>query len=80
MLVILKIPVVYLGLVVWWAIRGEPGPLEGATLAVEPDAGGPQRWRQRAFRPRRPHEPHGSPRRSYHRTRRAALARAEIER
>ena len=30
MLVILKIPVVYLCWVVWWAIRAEPQPLEGA--------------------------------------------------
>lgn len=26
MLVVLKIPVVYLGIVVWWAIRAEPRP------------------------------------------------------
>ena len=31
MLVILKIPVVYLCLVVWWAIRAEPRPLEPAS-------------------------------------------------
>ena len=30
MLVVLKIPVVYLCIVVWWAIRAEPRPLEGA--------------------------------------------------
>jgi hypothetical protein len=30
MLVILKIPVVYLCAVVWWAIRAEPQPQEGA--------------------------------------------------
>lgn len=30
MLVILKIPVAYLGAVVWWAIRAEPAPPEGA--------------------------------------------------
>ena len=30
MLVILKIPVVYLCWVVWWAVRAEPQPLEGA--------------------------------------------------
>jgi hypothetical protein len=40
MLVILKIPVVYLCVVVWWAIKAEPEPLEGAaclaTLSPEP--------------------------------------------
>jgi hypothetical protein len=30
MMVILKIPVVYLCLVVWWAVRAEPRPAEGA--------------------------------------------------
>ena len=30
MLVILKIPVVYLCAVVWWAIKAEPRPHEGA--------------------------------------------------
>ena len=42
MLVILKIPVVYLCAVVWWAIRAEPRPLEGAgrlrSLAPRPRA------------------------------------------
>ena len=30
MLVILKIPVVYMCAVVWWAVRAEPRPPEGA--------------------------------------------------
>ena len=46
MLVILKIPVVYLCAVVWWAIRAEPQPLEGAGMlapvAPSPVAGAPQ--------------------------------------
>jgi hypothetical protein len=36
-LVILKIPVVYLGLVVWWAIREAPDRQEPAGVAVVPD-------------------------------------------
>lgn len=48
MLVILKIPVVYLCWVVWWAVRAEPEPLEGAgrlvsPVPLEPDCG----WRRR---------------------------------
>ncbi len=48
MLVILKIPVVYLCWVVWWAIRAEPEPLEGAgrlapVLPTDPECG----WRRR---------------------------------
>ena len=35
MLIVLKLPVFYLCAVVWWAIRAEPRPLEGA-LALEP--------------------------------------------
>ena len=34
MLVVLKIPVVYLCAVVWWAIRAEPRPLEGAGVVA----------------------------------------------
>ena len=30
MLLILKIPIVYMCAVVWWAIKAEPRPLEGA--------------------------------------------------
>ena len=42
MLVILKIPVVYLCAVVWWAIKAEPHPPEGAgrTASLEPGPSG----------------------------------------
>ena len=30
MLLVLKIPLVYLGVVIWWAIRAEPVPGEGS--------------------------------------------------
>jgi hypothetical protein len=47
MLVILKIPVVYLCVVVWWAIKAEPEPLERAArlapLPPEPSCD----WRRR---------------------------------
>jgi hypothetical protein len=65
MLVILKLPVVYLCGVVWWAIRAEPEPLEGAALpaAIEPVA--PLAWWRRRMRrgPRRG-GPHGAPTRT----------------
>ena len=32
MLLVLKIPLIYLGFVVWWAIRAEPRPEEPAAL------------------------------------------------
>lgn len=78
LMVILKIPIVYLGLVVVYAIRAEPAPEEGAAVAValgSDDSGSDRaaRSRPRRFRPR----PHGGPSRTYARSPRAALARAE---
>ena len=82
MLVILKIPVVYLCAVVWYAIRAEP-ELEGG----QPDGFGdttPKPWgpwvywrRLEARRPRpRRGGPHGSGARTYGRAPRPAAARA----
>jgi hypothetical protein len=79
MLVILKIPIVYLCAVVWWAVRAEPRPLEGAARLAVLDPDGPS-WseRQRA-RPRgRRRGPHGSPVRRY--ATRPALASARARR
>ena len=58
MLVILKIPVVYLCWVVWWAVRAEPEPLEGAPLLagapVSPQSRPPEcSWRRRRTELRR---------------------------
>lgn len=77
MLVILKIPVIYLCCVVWWAIRAEPQPLEPAMrtaeLPVDPKPG----WRFSRLRPRRPGRgPHGAPSRGSRR----GVARAEAPR
>jgi hypothetical protein len=70
MMLILKIPIVYLGLVVYWAIKAEPLPPEHALLPAEvPAPRGP--WRSPPRRPRA--GPHGSPTRRYARTRRSAL-------
>jgi hypothetical protein len=74
MMLILKIPIVYLGLVVYWAVKAEPKPPEPALLAAavpEPEPRPP--WR-RQLRGRRPRSgPHGSPARGFARTRRASL-------
>ena len=37
MLLILKIPIVYLCVVVWWAIKAEPSPPDPTEVAVVPD-------------------------------------------
>lgn len=50
MMLILKIPIVYLCVVVWWAIRAEPKPPEFAMLPARVEPSEPCPWR----RPRRP--------------------------
>ena len=63
LLLILKIPVVYLGCVVWWAIRAEPEPprpLEGA-LVTSPSEPEPRPGWSFLRRPSRPRRPQGGP-------------------
>jgi hypothetical protein len=72
MMLVLKIPVIYLGVVCWWAIKAEPRPLEPALLpAIVPEPGAP--WMSPAHRPRRG-GPHGGPDRRYARVHRARRA------
>ena len=60
MLVILKIPVVYLCWVVWWAIRAEPKPLEGAGRLAPVTPRTPDcDWRRQRAEPGRRRPPHG---------------------
>jgi hypothetical protein len=53
MLVILKIPVIYLCAVVWWAIRAEPRPPEGALNAARLPDPDPCSWSRRRRAPTR---------------------------
>jgi hypothetical protein len=72
LMVIMKIPIIYLCWVVYWAIKSEPRPEEPAVVHVVADRGGdPPRLRANR-RPRRP-GPHGRPTRSYARTRRPVV-------
>ena len=73
MLVILKIPVVYLCAVVWWAIRAEPRPLEGAARLAPLDLPPNCDWRGRVQRRPALPRPGGG---RYVATRRAAVVRA----
>jgi hypothetical protein len=64
MLVILKIPIVYIAVVIWWAIKAEPEPGEFASVTVLSDTpapgSSPRLQRPRGRRPGRPHTPgHG---------------------
>ena len=72
LMLILKLPIVYLCWVVYWAIKAEPRPPEHAVAParLEPEPRAP--WtRPVAMRPRR-RGPRGSPTRGYRRTARAA--------
>jgi hypothetical protein len=72
MMLILKIPIVYLCLVVYWAVKSEPQPPEPALLPVLPETGPeapPWAWVARRRPPRRPsrggpHTPRGDLRRA----------------
>lgn len=83
MLVILKIPVLYLCAVVYYAIKAEPEPQtgeEGAAVHVDPSPWKPwQNWRPSGPRPRRS-GPHGSPNRGYARAARPAGVEAKVTR
>ena len=78
-MLILKVPIVYLGMVVWYAIKAEPSPEEGAAVTVRvgsDDGGSGPGRRPKRLLPR----PHGGPSRSYPRAPQAALAQARGER
>jgi hypothetical protein len=58
LMLVLKIPIVYLCCVVYWAIKAEPKPLEGALLPAVPEPTPeppPCPWQRRRVRPRLPH-------------------------
>ena len=72
LMVILKIPIVYLCLVVYWAVKAEPKPddPEPALVAVTNRPTPPSSPRRHGWP--RPHRPHGSPARRYARSGRVA--------
>ena len=76
-MVILKIPIVYLCYVVWYAIKAEPRGRGGpAGVRATPDSPPPSYDRHRRRTRPRPPRPHGGPARVYARTARAAAAHA----
>jgi hypothetical protein len=80
LMVILKIPIVYLCVVVYYAIKAEPKPETGASVAAKlgPDDTGPG-WRRLRRPELRPRRPHGGPSRTYPRTPRTAHATGKAE-
>jgi hypothetical protein len=73
---ILKIPIVYLCWVVWWAIKAEPKPEEEEPVRVIVPHGSPPPHRPRRRGPLVPVRPHGGPARRYARSGRVAAAYA----
>ena len=73
MMVILKLPVVYLCLVVWWAVKSGPPPDPAKLPDARRDGGPPDRRSPRRPRP----GPHGSPVRTY--ARKPARRRVTVE-
>jgi hypothetical protein len=68
MLIILKIPVIYLCVVVWWAVKAKPAPLEPALRAVAIDPDPRPGWHFLRLQPRGPlRGPHGTPARGHRR-------------
>ena len=68
MMLILKIPIVYLCLVVYWAVKAEPEPPEHAVVRHELPGPAPvPRPSPRTPSRRPPPRPHGSPTRRYKR-------------
>ena len=63
-LIVLKIPTVYLGFVVWWAIRGEPDknePMAVAVISDTPPEGPGHGLHDRPARRPSSNRPHGRP-------------------
>jgi len=81
LMVILKIPIVYLCGVIWYAIKAKPLPGAGAgiTAKVGPDPE-PTGWSRPSLRRFGRPSHHGGPTRTYPRTPRTAAARAEADR
>jgi hypothetical protein len=76
MMLVLKLPIVYLGVVCWWAIRAEPRPLEPALLPVLPEQ---RPWTPQSRHPRRPRQgPHGGPERRFARSPRVRSAERQL--
>jgi hypothetical protein len=79
LMVILKIPIVYLCCIIYWAIKSEPKPEAPAPVTAElgpqDDEGGSGRRRRRFPRPLRPHG--DRPSRRYPRTPRHVYAKGD---
>jgi hypothetical protein len=79
LMVILKIPIVYLCAVIYHAVKSEPhkGEAQPVRVRISPDEPLPGFDRARRRSRRRPSRPHGGPARANVRTSRAAYARAD---
>jgi hypothetical protein len=79
LLVILKIPIIYLCSVVYWAIKAEPKPGDGPALAGVPVEVAPRPGWSPSFERRPSRGPHGGPTRRYSRRAATQAGRARAE-
>lgn len=80
LLLVLKIPLVYLGLVVWWSVRAEPKPDEGGDGVGAFVPLTPCDWGEKARRRLSPRVPRPFPPVGPHAGRLTAAARARADR
>lgn len=80
MLVILKIPILYIGAVIYYAIKAEPPrPYEVATLEPDELPSPWKPWLHYKYNRRRPRPSHGGPARRETRGSRAATQRTYVK-
>ncbi len=80
MMVILKLPLLYIGTVIYYAIRAEPlRPHEVEATATEPFPSPWKPWRHYQYNRRRPRPSHGGPARRETRGSRAATTRTHAK-
>ncbi len=78
--VILKLPMLYIGAVIYYAIKAEPPrPHEVALLAPEELPSHWKPWQSYSYNRRRPRPSHGGPSRRPHRTARVTTTRTQAK-
>ena len=79
-MIILKLPILYIGTVIYYAIKvGPPNPLEPAGLEQEPLPSPWKPWQQYKYNRRRPRPSHGGPDRRATRGSRAVTQRTHAK-
>lgn len=76
LLVILKLPMLYIGAVIYYAIKAEPLRPEEVAGGLQQELPSPWKpWQSHSYNRRRPRPPHGGPTRRGHRNARVTTTR-----